>query len=169
MSQDDFHMGKKRTAHLPILQVDLRSKLQRLKTRWKESKEANLNPRAPSTHLSLMKQKAKELISKQQLRTPAKQQQPARVRKLPLRRTKAVGKTQHQKFMQRLAKKHPEIIALHAPPMTFYHPNRSFESRPALRTEETFRREEIHRLCAKYHVGFMIRKKYNVKDKIAIV
>lgn len=132
---------KKRTAHLPLLQVNLQHKLQRLKTIWKDFEKTP--PAKQINNLTPMQAKAQDRIKNQQNSNPAK---PITQKPKPNR----PKKTSHQKFIERRAKKHPEIIAQHAPPIHFYHANRPFESRPASYLEDKNRLEGCHHLVFKF-------------------
>lgn len=139
MSDYTYTTGKRRTAHLNILHVDLSQRINHLKHIWKkmETTQAQIQP-APNS-LSPMQQTAKNQIKQQQ--TP-KRSKPKKVEK-------QIQRTKHQKFIERRAKKHPEIITLHSPPMNFYQKNRPFESRPASYTEDRQRLEGCHQLLFK--------------------
>lgn len=133
--------GKRRTAHLTILHVDLSQKLNRLKTSWKQKENNSPNAQQQPNLLTPMKTKAKDQIMKQQQKptTKANNQQSNKSKR-------ATPRTNREKFLERRAAKHPEIIAQHAPPMTFYHANRPFESRQASYTEDRQRLEGCHQL-----------------------
>lgn len=137
MNYNDYQ-GKKRIAHLPQFQVDLNHKIQRLKTIW------NQFEKTPTPHqtqnLTPMQHKAHERIKKQQLHhTPQT--------KTPQVKTTPVSEhNKLQKFRERRAKKIPETLPYHAPPVQFYYPNRSFESSQAYYTEDRTRLEACHKL-----------------------
>lgn len=140
MSECTIPTGKRRTAHLALLHVDLNDRINHLKQIWKQMEHKTTKSQPSPNRLTPMQHKAKEQIAQQQRNQPTK---------TPHKRTtqhNKIRKTTHQKFIERRAKKHPEIIPLHAPPMNFYQPNRPFESRQATYTEDRQRLEGCHQL-----------------------
>lgn len=144
MSECAIPTGKRRTAHLAILHVDLSNRINHLKQIWKKMEHETTTPQPSPNRLTPMQHKAKEQIDQQQRNRPSM---------APRKRTtqqNKITKTKHQKFIERRAKKHPEIIPLHSPPMNFYLPNRPFESRQATYTEDRQRLEGCHQLLFRY-------------------
>lgn len=156
MSDYEIPTGKRRTAHLPAHHIDLRQKLNHLKTMWKPKEHSSPNIQQPQNSLTPMRNKAKELIIKQQqtsITTNHHSNKPKR----------PTITTNREKFLERRAAKHPETITQHAPPMTFYYANRSFESRQAYLTEDRQRLEGCHQLLLKQEQQIFFKRTNNVK------
>lgn len=171
MNEHDIPNGKKRTAFLPLLQVDLTAKLNRLKLALKATKKANTKDKQkqPLTTLNLtpMQIIAKEKISREQTPinrpTQKRSSRDQTSKKGPnQQRTKQheITKSAHERFLKQRAKKHPEINPYHAPPMDFYYANRPFESRTAIYTEDKNRLEGCHQI---YHNQTLTYKSNKIK------
>lgn len=151
--------GKRRTAHLPNHKVDLSTKLNRLKLAWRSKENTNPNVTIHNVkkplNLTPMQTKAKQLINKQQLPKRPPSQHKTKQRQAPTA-------TKHDTFMERIAKKHPEILANNPPPMHFYLANRPFEAGNASYIEDRNRLEGCQQLF------FNLTLKYNKKKKMLV-
>lgn len=133
---------RKRRAHIAKHPINLQHKLSSMKEKLRDN--IKHSPTLHPTENSRMKQVAIDRIFKQQ--TNIQKEAPP---KQPVEQETNFKDAQYKKyqiFLERQFKKIPEIIPHHAPPMSFYWPNRPFESRPATNREETIRLEARHQI-----------------------